>query len=220
MIFITVNTLSEFICFLAALIFLAKDKDPAWRLFIPYMLLTYLVETGGVYLRLVAHTPNFQLYNAFLLCEFGFTSYFFYHLYKPYKQTKKWLVIWTCIYTAIYITEFTIYHFNNFVSVTASVMSVVFVLASLYFYYLKLNDENFEPLHFSAPFWWVSGTLFFYFGSTTCNIFFDYLASSNVATYFGHSIRYYIFYILDVILYFFWSYAFLCRYLQRKSSSL
>jgi hypothetical protein len=68
-------------------------------------------------------------------------------------------------------------------------MSVVFVLASLYFYYLKLKDEHFEPLMFSAPFWWVSGTLFFYFGSTACNNFLDYLPSMKAIT-FSRSIRY------------------------------
>ena len=218
--FITVNTCAEFICFLAALIFLFKDKDPAWRLFIPYMLLTCIVETCGIYMRLVAHVSNYQLYNVFLLFECLMMSFTFFNLYKPYGQRKKWLIVWLCCFAAMYITELIIHHVKAFVSVTAAIMSIVFVLASLYFYYLKLNAENFEPLQFSASFWWVSGSLFFYFGSTACNIFFDYLSSSNVAVYLGYSVRSYIYYILDVILYSFWSYAFICRYIQRRSSSL
>jgi len=218
MMFITINTGCEFICFLAALVFLIKDKDTAWKLLIPYLLLTCLVETTGVYMRKVAHVPNYTLYNTFLLLECGITGYMFYSLYKPFKSTGKWLITWYAIFIAVYVMELVMNHFKTFVSITATVMSVVFVLASLYYYYLKLMDENFDRLAFSAPFWWVGGALFFYFGSTTCNIFFDYLSSLNpIANHL--SIRYYIFILLDVILYSFWSYAFLCRYLQRRSYS-
>lgn len=218
MIFITINTVCEFVCFLAALIFLSNDKEPAWKLFKAYLLLTCITEVAGIYMSHVAHISNYQLYNVFLLFECGITSYLFYHLYKPYKQKSKWLIIWYSIFIAMYVTELFTNHFKNFVSTTATIMSVVFVFASLYYYYLKLMDENFERLVFSAPFWWVSGALFFYFGSTTCNIFFEYLAKSKTITY-GHSIRYFIFNLLDIILYGFWSYAFLCRYLRRKSYS-
>ncbi|GAA3989029.1 hypothetical protein [Mucilaginibacter dorajii] len=218
MMFITINTGGEFICFLAAFIFLIKDKDTAWRLFIPYLLLTCICEAMGVYMRKVAHIPNYNLYNVFLLLECGITSYTFYSLYKPFKNTGKWLITWYIIFMAIYLAELVMNHFKSFVSITASVMSVVFVLASLYYYYLKLMDENFERLAFSAPFWWVSGALFFYFGSTTCNIFFDYLSQIKPINN-QLSIRYYIFILLNIILYSFWSYAFLCRYLQRRSFS-
>ncbi|SEP32974.1 hypothetical protein ACFGVS_08820 [Mucilaginibacter sp. AW1-7] len=218
MMFITINTGCEFICFLAALIFLIKDKDTAWKLFIPYLLLTCLVEMTGVYMRKVAHVPNYNLYNAFLMFECGVTSYTFYNLYKPFKNTGKWLIAWYVFFIAMCTTELVMTHFKAFVSITAVVMSVVFVLASLYYYYLKLMDENFERLSFSAPFWWVSGALFFYFGSTTCNIFFDYLSSLKPINN-QLSIRYYIFILLNITLYSFWSYAFLCRYLRRKSSS-
>ncbi|MDN3582456.1 hypothetical protein [Mucilaginibacter flavus] len=218
MIFITINTGSELICFLAALIFLIKDKDPAWKLFIPYLLLTCITEFTGVYMNRIAHIYNYPLYNAFLLFECGINSYIFYNLYKPYKKTGKWLIVWYCAFIVMFIAELFSTHFTTFVSTTATIMSVVFVFASLYFYYLKLMDENFEPLMFSAPFWWISGVLFFYFGSTACNVFFDYLAKSAIIIH-GHSIRYYIFNLLNVILYSFWSYAFLCRYLQRRSFS-
>lgn len=218
MMFITINTGCEFICFLAAFIFLIKDKDTAWKLLIPYLLLTCVFEAAGVYMRKVAHIPNYNLYNVFLLFECGVTSYTFYSLYKPFKNTGKWLIAWYIIFMAIYLAELVMNHFKLFVSITATVMSVVFVLASLYYYYLKLMDESFERLAFSAPFWWVSGALFFYFGSTTCNIFFDYLSQIKPINH-QLSIRYYIFILLNIILYSFWSYAFLCRYLQRRSFS-
>ncbi|MBB5395750.1 hypothetical protein [Mucilaginibacter sp. AK015] len=217
MIFVTINTASEFLCFLAAVIFLYREKTLAWKLFIPFLLLTCSVEVAGIYIREFAGVSNYQIYNVYLLFECGFTSYFFFHLYKAYNYKVIWLVTWLCLFTVMYVTDLLYHHFSQFVSTTASVMSVVFVLACLYFYYLKLRDERFEPLLFSAPFWWVSGTLFFYFGSTACNNFLDYLSHYENIT-FSRSIRYIIFNVLDIIMYLFWSYAFICRYRQRKSS--
>jgi hypothetical protein len=219
MIFITVNTVSEFLCLLVAVFFLHKEKTAAWKLFIPFLLLTCLVELAGIYIREFVHVSNYAIYNAYVLFECGFTSYFFFYLYKPYRYKLKWLLAWFALFAVIYITELLLNNFSNFVSITASVMSVVFVLASLYFYYLKLKDEHFEPLVFSASFWWVSGTLFFYFGSTVCNNFAKYLSMYEIIS-FKYSVRYLIYNLLNIIMYIFWSYAFICRYRQRKSFPL
>lgn len=213
---ITFNTAIEFICFLAALVFLIKVKDVAWKLLIPYLLFIFLIETTGLYLR-THGISNLRLYNGFLVLEGVFISYFFFHLYKPYAYKLKWLMGWLCIFFTMYITECIYHDFNGFASITASLMSVVFVLVGLYFYYRKLKDESYEPLVSSASFWWVSGTLFFYFGSTVCNLFFDYLKEYEVVHY-NQSVRYVIFNILNIILYSFWILSFICKYRQRKFS--
>jgi hypothetical protein len=216
MTYFTFNTIIELACFLAALVFLIKDKDPAWKLVIPYLLITFLVETIGLYLRQKG-IPNLPIYNGFLVVECIFNSFFFFHLYKSYQNHLRWLVAWLCLFFILYFTELIYNDFSSFTSITASIMSVVFVLACLYFYYLKLKDETYEPLLASAPFWWISGALFFYFGSTVCNLFFDYLKQYEVGTY-HRSVRYLIFNILNIILYSFWIFSFICRYRQKKSS--
>ena len=210
---VTPNTAIEFVCFLAALIFLFKDKNAAWRLLIPYLFLTFAVETLGLYLRLIVEVNNLKVYNAFLIMECGFISYFFYNLYKPYKYAARWLWIWLVIFAAMYLAEMVHDNFTGFVSITATVMSVVFVLAALYYYYLKLTDEHYEPLLVSPAFWWVCGTLFFYFGSTVCNLFFDYMSTQTYAE--NKSVRYIIFIMLNITLYSCWTFSFICRYRQR-----
>lgn len=162
---------------------------------------------------------NIKLYNGFLVVECLFISYFFFNLYKDFHYKLRWLIGWLVLFFAMYIAELGYYHFdfNNFTSITATIMSVVFVLASLYYYYCKLEDESYEPLLSSASFWWVSGALFFYFGSTACNLFFDYLAEYEVGRY-NKSVRYLIFNILNIILYSCWTFSFICRYRQRKFS--
>lgn len=212
----TLNTAAEFICFLVALIFLFRDKSATWRLFIIYLLITVCVETAGLIIRKVFWLPNMRLYNVALLVECGFISYFFYTLFKPYGYGIKWLYGWLAVFAVVYTGEILYNHFADFVTVSAELMSVVFVLACVWFYYLKLTDERYEPLLSSGEFWFVSGALFFYFGSTSCNVFFDYLKTNEISAY-NSSVRYVIFKVLNVILYSFWSISSVCRYLQRKS---
>lgn len=214
---ITINTVVEFVCFLAALIFLIRDKDAAWRLPVAYLLLTFATETFGLVLRKVYGLPNLQVYNVFLVIECLFISYFLYHIFKPYGYTIKWLWSWLGIFAVIYTSEILYHKFDDFVAITAAIMSITFVFACLWFYYLKLIDPKYEPLLSSAQFWWISGSLLFYFGSTACNIFFDYLIQNEYSTY-DRSVRYVIFIVLNIVLYSFWSYSFICRYRQRRSS--
>lgn len=212
--YFTINTVSEFVCLIASLFFLAKDQSPAWRLLIFYMLLNCSTEVAGIYIRIGLHLHNYPVYNLALLIECGTVTFFFYYLFKAYKNVFRYVTIWLSIFMAMYITELIINHMGQFLFYTASVMSIVFVLAALYFYYLMLMDEKYIRLSTYAPFWWVNGTLFFYFGSTACNIFFNYLIK-DTHILFGNSIRYIVYSILNIILYSFWSYAFICRYLQR-----
>lgn len=213
---VTFNTAIELICFLAALFLLPRDKDLAWKLMIPYLFLTFLVETAGLYLRKHG-ISNLELYNGFLVLECFFTSFFFFMLYRIYNVKLRWLIVWLTTFATVYVIEIIYYDFSSFTSLAATIMSVVFVLSCLYFYYLKLKDELYEPLLSSASFWWISGSLFFYFGSTVCNLFFDYLRENEPGKY-NQSVRYLIFNILNIILYSFWIFSFICRYRQRRSS--
>ena len=164
--YFTINTISEFVCLIASLFFLAKDQSPAWRLLIFYMLLNCSTEVAGIYIRIGLHLHNYPVYNLALLIECGTVTFFFYYLFKAYKNVFRYVTIWLSIFMAMYITELIINHMGQFLFYTASVMSIVFVLAALYFYYLMLMDEKYIRLSTYAPFWWVNGTRFFYFGST------------------------------------------------------
>ncbi|WCT10966.1 hypothetical protein [Mucilaginibacter jinjuensis] len=217
--YITVNTTAEFICFVVSLLCLYKDKDPVWRLLILFLLVTSMVEVGGIYMRRVLQQPNFMLYNVFLVIECLVESYFFYHLYKTYYNRFKLFGSWAIIFLFVYFAELITNKYAGFVFITFTVVSVVLVLASVYYYYLVLREDQFRSLSVYAPFWWVSGTLCFYFAGTASNIFFSYLAKDR-APIINHSVRYVVFNILNIVLYLNWSYSFICRYRQRTSSSL
>ena len=94
-------------------------------------------------------------------------------------------------------------------NITTSVMSVLFVLYSLYYFYCLLKDESHINLKYYPPFWWTAGVLFFYFGSTACNVFYSKLSVITVTP--KHYLTYYIYNGLNIILYGCWSYSFICR---------
>jgi len=217
--YLTANTIAELVCFIVSLVCLYKDKDPIWRVLILFMFATCVVEVTGIYIRLDLHKSNFMLYNVFLVVECFFQSYFFYFLYKLYFNATKALGIWLILFLLVYFAELSRNHFGGYVFISSSVVSVIMILASVYYYYLVLNEDQFRQLSVYAPFWWVSGTLCFYFASTASNIFFNYLVhdKSHIVS---HSVRYMVFNILNVILYLNWSYSFICRYRQRISSTL
>ena len=219
LVYFTPNTISESLCLLVAIFCLSKDRSNYWRIFILYLLLTCLTEFAGIFIRRELHRPNFAVYNIHKAIEGGVISYFFFYLLHPYRNVARWLQIWLVLFAVAYTAELWANHFGAFVFKTTTAMSVVFVIACLYYYYLMLRDDQFRSLWSDAPFWWVSGTLFFYFGSTACNLFFEYLAEDKTQL-FRNSVRHIIFIILDIVLYTSWSYSFICRYRQRILSSL
>ncbi len=212
-IYFTINTVTEMICFLMGIIFLFRDKDFGWRLLCLYLLLVCAVEIGGIHLWKVLSKPNYMVYNLLLIFENLMVSYFLFYLIKPYKNRLSWLIVWQGLFLVCFVVEMTDNQLGGFAFRTVIVMSVAFVVASLYFYYLMLSDDQFIQLWKHAPFWWVNGVLFFYFGSTACNVLFKYFLLDN--THLTASIRYWIFAVLNIILYTCWSYAFICRYRLR-----
>jgi hypothetical protein len=217
MTYITVNTGSEFFCFVISLFCLYRDKDKVWKNFILFLLLTFLVEVAGSYIGRKLKQPNFQLYNVFLIIECVVLNYFFYHLYKADHKLKKLLTGWLIFFLIFYFVELYVKHFKAFVSVSSTIMSVEMILAGIYFYYRLLKEEKFRQLSKYAPFWWVNGTICFYFAGIACNLFFRYMILDKPPM--THTARYIVFSILNVILYSCWSYSFICRYFQRTSTS-
>lgn len=218
-VYFTVNTLTEYLCFVISLFCLYRDKDKAWKGFILFLMLTCITETAGIYIRNELHKSNLMLYNIFLVVECTVLNLFFYHLIKTNDNGKKLLVAWLVFFLIFYFYELYTLQFRAYVSTSSTIMSVEIVLASIYFYYRLLKEEKFRRLGTYAPFWWVNGTICFYFAGMACNIFFKYLVQDVTTPGVTHSARYVVFSILNVILYSCWSYSFICRYFQRTSTS-
>ena len=168
--FLTINIISEIICFLVALVCLLKVKSPVWKYFSFYLLITCLTEITGVYLR-EQHVANQWPYNIFILFEIGFTGLVFGQLLKRNRNGRILILTGMFVLALFYLYETISHSLLRFHSLTNNAESVIFVIYSFYYFYLLLKDEEYINLKFFADFWWVVGVLFFYFGSTAVNLY-------------------------------------------------
>jgi hypothetical protein len=214
--FFNLYTGAELICFFTALVCLFKAKELHWRLLIPFMLITCMVELGAIPLKAVYRADPIPanasswLYNILLLWQIAAFTTMFYYLIAKYVRFKILMIAGITILLLVYMYELStnaagIFDYN---ATTYSAMSVLFILYSLYYYYLLLKSDEYADIRFLAEFWWATGTLFFFFGSTAINLFYKALFDVSLDN------RIYLSYIsnvLIVILYGCWTYAFICK---------
>ena len=217
--YLTANTVAELICFLIALLCLVKDNNLVWKSMIFYLFATCFAEIGGIYISGPGHlTSNHWVYNIFLICEIGFTHLMYFYLLGKYINSKPVILTGLAILAILYSYETIDHSFFVYNNLTYTIMSVIFVVYGLYYYYLLLKDDNYVMLKNFPDFWWVAGTLFFYFANTACNFFGNNLRS--IILWDGHHLNYYIFRVLNILLYSCWSYSFICKkWLTTKSET-
>ncbi|HEY9197270.1 MAG TPA: hypothetical protein VIM77_13430 [Mucilaginibacter sp.] len=207
--YFTLNTIVELICLIFALMCVAKDKDLAWRLMAILMIVTFASETAGRYVFLhSASKNNHWVYNISILFEIAIIHIMFAHLFKRYINFKLALIISITVLGLCYAFDMYNKGFFWYSNHTYTLMSVLFVLYSLIYYYLRFRDEEYIDLRTSPGFWWTTGVLFFFFGATACNLFDEELYA---VMFYDHHLTYYIFRLLNFILYGFWTYSFICR---------
>ncbi|MGY3214295.1 hypothetical protein [Mucilaginibacter sp. HD30] len=214
--YFTIYTSAELICLIVALVCLFNAKERNWRLLIPFLLITCMVEIGAIPLKTlyranpIPQNSNAWIYNILLLVQIATFLMMFYNIIGKYTRSL-WAIIMGLAVLLIFYSYDLITNKSNIFDYNASTyaaLSVVLVLYSLYYYFLLLNNDEYTDLKYSPEFWWVTGTLFFFFGATTVNIFHSKLLSVPLKN------RLYLTYIsnmLIVILYGCWTYAFICK---------
>jgi hypothetical protein len=216
--YFTLTTVAELICFFTACFCLFRDSSIVWRLMVVYLFLTCVTEIGGAYISGPQFSVNNHwIYNAFLLCEIGFTHLMFFHLLSFYINCKPIIMVGLTVIIVIYIIETINHGFLEYNNTSYSVMSVCYVLYCFCYFYFLHKDDRYINLKYSPEFWWVVGSLFFYFVVTAANLFRNYLATAVLSN--GHHLSYYIFRVLNVLLYGCWTYSFICRKWAKTSKN-
>ena len=213
--YFTLGITAETICFLTALICLTKDVSLPWRIMVLFLFIICVTEMFGLHFKRLyladrAHVrPNVWLYNILLIFQASFISYMFDYLLSKFVNIKPFIVSGLALLTILYVYEIWSHGVFVYNETTNTVMLILFVLYSLYYYYHLLKDDKYVRLIYSADFWWVAGLLFFYFGSTACDIFFSNIPQEKAKAL--GNLNSSIFKALNVILYGCWSYSFICR---------
>ena len=213
--YITYGTVPEIFCFLIAFITLIRDKDSAWRSLIIFYFLTCLTEFLGIYIRTLPKTgliqfhSNIWVYNIFSLFEIIFINLMFYKIFEHYNVFRLIIKVLGLFSVNLFFIEIIINNIYNDLIFTPVITDLLFSVFSFSYFYLMMKDDEFINLKFHAPFWWVTGTLISYFGSTTQDIILVHL--SDVKFILNHQLQYIFDIILSLISYGCWSYSFICR---------
>ena len=207
--YFTITTTIELLCFLVALFCLSKDYVSVWRYFNVFLLLTCITELIGIYLKRNHHLQNAWVYNILMVFEIGFVNLIFLKINRKHPKFKTITLYVGILFIVLYtydILTHGIFVYNN---LTYTVMSVILVIYPLFYYFTLMNNDDYVEIGYSAEFWWVTGALFYYFGETACDLFYDKLQAVYITRL--HPLTYYIYIVLNVLLYGFWSYSFICR---------
>ena len=221
--YITINTVAETLCFFVTLFALSNNKDPFWRSLTSFMLIVCVSEYLGIYVKRryladVHHVhPNGWVYNILMFFSVGFFSLVFYHLLSSQKAIKNIVAGGGIILIMIHVYSIISQSIYVYDELTKTTMSILFVLYSFIFYYYLLKDDSgFINIKLYGEFWWVTGTLFFYFGTTAYNIYYYKLASFVMNTHSTIVPLKYVYNVLNIFIYSLWSYAFICKRLETK----
>ena len=207
--------IAEVICFIAAIAIIWKDKYAFGKVITCYLGIALVTEEAAVYLA-IRSIHNLWLFNIYIIFEISAILYGLYHCIRAYTNPKPIFTIGLGVIVITYVFFLITKPFTDLNVITISVMSVIFSLYCLYYYYLLLKDESFVEIKTHPQFWWVSGVLFYYFGSTMANIF-DGLFVVKIIGFI--TLKYTIYVLLNLILYSFWLYSFICRMKQQKLQS-
>jgi hypothetical protein len=220
--YLTLNISVELICLVIALFCLNKKAGKTWLSMIPFLLIICLIEIAGKYLKVlytqgrIHSLENSWLYNLLLVFQSLFISQHFKYLIGNYVNSKPLIYSGLALITLLYIYELYDHGFYKYHNLTYIVLSILFISYSLYYYYNLLKADSYVNLKYSPGFWWVTGLLFFWFGTIICSLFYYKLKDITISP--KVYLTSYIYMALNIILYSCWSYSFICIKWQMSTS--
>jgi len=204
--------LIEISCLIFGILSLHKGSGK-WTYFKWILFLTVLKESFAYSMIAFLHfKSNHWFHNIFLPVDFIIINCILYYSCKKYFNCKALIIGGSVVFLIFYFYESFSNGFLEYSVITSDVSSVYFVFICCLYYYYLLKQDTYINLLKDPVFWIITGLFFFYFGRTACNLFFTYLVAINKDSI--KPARYIIFIFLNLILYCFWSNAFLCRYRQ------
>ena len=214
----TIIIIIAFTSWVSSIVFLRNRNTGYLTNMIWFLGFTTLAEFTGYLVYFQLHQKNnYWVFNAFLPMEIFFLSWIFNKVLSPYFKCKPWILAGLALFFSLYFYESVQSNFLGMSMNAKNIASVYLILLCLFYYYFLLKSNEYVRLKSHPEFWIVTGCFFFYFGSITCDFFFDHLLSINKVAI--KPVRYIIFIVLNFVLYSSWSYSFLCKYRQTTSSS-
>jgi hypothetical protein len=195
-IYLLVITSSMLVC----LILYKSVKKTALKYFLPFLVLTIIVELSGLWMNQHG-IKNYLLFNVFTTVEFVFYSFLFFKHYRK-NENKLLSLLFMPLYTlAVIINLIYFQGIERFHTYTFLLGSFFIVVFCCLFFYESVLPEYIESTLTKEPFFWVcTGLLLFYLGSVIINALFEYLRTFDMQ-FEGKKIYSTINQILNILLY-------------------
>lgn len=207
----------EWMCLITSILFIRTANPKFWRLLIPYLLLTVLVESYCYYLikTRTEMVNTHWIYNIFLFCYLNFHLFILAKLIKL-NFIKSTIKIICSILISYYFFEWYAKGFGNFFTKTNVLFGTAVIILSISYYYSLFYQHQIQKIFDEPAFWFVTGCLIFYAGSTAVNLNVERLQVISMAKQFP--LRFTLISALNVIMYGCWIKSFLCVYKVQKYS--
>jgi hypothetical protein len=185
---------------LVCLILYKSVKKTALKYFLPFLVLTIIVELSGLWMNQHG-IKNYLLFNVFTTVEFVFYSFLFFKHYRK-NENKLLSLLFMPLYTlAVIINLIYFQGIERFHTYTFLLGSFFIVVFCCLFFYESVLPEYIESTLTKEPFFWVcTGLLLFYLGSVIINALFEYLRTFDMQ-FEGKKIYSTINQILNILLY-------------------
>lgn len=196
-------------CLITSVLLTTKVVPKFWRSVIPYLIVTVFVESYCFYLVKTSteSVSTHSIYNMFLLIYLSFHLFLFAKLIAlPFINTLIKIVFVALI--SCYAWEWHTLGFSHFFAITNVLFGTSIIIFSVFYYYSLIYQEQNLAIIKEPGFWFVTGCVLFYAGSTTVNLNLDRLIMISKTNSFPF--RYVLISILNMLMYGCWIKSFLC----------
>lgn len=218
MILLSFHVTIEFLAFLAACIWCRQQEAKSFRLFIPFLLYTFLNEYIGFYFKAKLNCSNVILYTIYSPIEFAFYTYQIYFFIEQSIRKKIVVLLFSLGLSAFIINVIWgqgLYVFNTFSNIVFTFLIIIECL--VYLFDLIASDSIKNNPAFLPFFWITAGLLLFNFGYLIINALFRYTVANEMKI-FGEEIYSQIMKALNLLLYSCLIIAFRLCYKKTKST--
>lgn len=177
------NHYVEILSLLVSIIYIGKLRNSFLIAFVPYLLITLLVELAASYVYQQYGSSTGWMYNILNLVSHVFYAYIFYKFSNVKKHQKTFIILTIAYVTGslIYYSLTSFYNFSNYVIAAGGVLQVIF--SCLHFYEYLQNDHYVNERHYTSSLWIASGILMFYSGITICFSLYNYILLKNLTLF-------------------------------------
>lgn len=169
---------SEFIVLIVALLNYRKLKGSHMIWFIPFLLVTFLIEISSYYLYLLLGLSSHWVYNLLVPITAYFYGFIFYRQMSAPNLKLPFKIIGQLYLLANFYFLFTTNGFNKTALLTSAILMMI--LSCYYFYRCLLDDTDLDSAQVKSGLWIASGVLIFYAGISIVFSLFDYIQQHDL----------------------------------------